>query len=234
MAADQFLVFFGVQLASSWVNMMLYTLELVLFLRYFQRGTFRPVPHQIGVGAIFLFDTVCTISVDVNVLLTFLVFFGKQSFTALSVPTSLNILMTYFTAVIEQLFLCHLYFILTRKRIVSLCLVFLAFVHLGFSAAAAIMVQTAPFTERLTFTITAVGAILCGVNDLLIAGCLGYELFKMRANHSSKSDLVRRIFILSITSGAIVASTTLLMMILFLKGSIAFDFFFLAKVVSTR
>ncbi|KAJ7835488.1 hypothetical protein B0H13DRAFT_2424100 [Mycena leptocephala] len=159
-------------------------------------------------------------SVDANVLITFLSFFGKEPFFALSIPTSFNILMTYFTAVIVQFFLCHLYFIITRKRVISLCLALLALVHLGFSFAAAVMIQTAPLSLHLTWTITAVGAITCGVNDLLIAGCLGYELFKMRPSNSSKSSLLRRIFILSITSGAIVASTTLLMMILFLKGSI--------------
>ncbi|KAJ7820284.1 hypothetical protein B0H13DRAFT_2377947 [Mycena leptocephala] len=159
-------------------------------------------------------------SVDANVLITFLSFFGKEPFFALSIPTSFNILMTYFTAVIVQFFLCHLYFIITRKRVISLCLALLALVHLGFSFAAAVMIQTAPLSLHLTWTITAVGAVTCGVNDLLIAGCLGYELFKMRPSNSSKSSLLRRIFILSITSGAIVASTTLLMMILFLKGSI--------------
>ncbi|KAJ7845425.1 hypothetical protein B0H14DRAFT_976384 [Mycena olivaceomarginata] len=225
MAVDQFALIYGVQLASSWANMMLYMLEIVMCLRYFQRSTFRPLSHKIGVGAIILFDTVCTMSVDADVFMTFLVFLGKEPFFTLSVPTSLTIFMTYSTAVIEQFFLCHLYFIITRKRAVSLFLVLLGLVHLGFSFAAAIMLQTAP-TNLSVFTITAVGAITCGVTDLLIASCLGYELFKLRRSHSSNSSLLRRIFILSITSGAIVASTTLLMMILLLKGDIAFEFFF--------
>lgn len=116
-------------------------------LRYFQRGTFRPLPHKIGVGAMILFDTLCTMSVDANVLITFLSFFGKEPFFALSIPTSFNILMTYFTAVIVQFFLCHLYFIMyvdfdttvfrclrlsrTRKRVISLCLALLALVHVS-------------------------------------------------------------------------------------------------------
>ncbi|KAJ7696680.1 hypothetical protein B0H17DRAFT_1052730 [Mycena rosella] len=78
----------------------------------------------------------------------------------------------------------------------------------------------------MTFAVTAVGAILCAVMDLLIAACLGMKFFKLKTNHSSTPSLMRRIFVLSITSGAIVASTTLLMMILFLTGNIAFEFFF--------
>ncbi|KAJ6508265.1 hypothetical protein C8R45DRAFT_966773 [Mycena sanguinolenta] len=224
MAASPFVVSFGVQLASSWVNMMLYMLEIVMCLRYFQRGTFRPLPHKIGVGAMIFFDTLCTMSLDAEVFTTFLVFVGQDGFAALATPTALTIFFTYSTAIIEQLFLCHLYFIITRKRVVALFLAFLGLVHIGFSFAAGTMLLATP-TNRLVFTITGVGAITCGINDLLIASCLGYELFKLKAR-TSNSNVLRRIFILSITSGAIVATTTLLMMILFLKGNIAFDFFF--------
>ncbi|KAJ7105059.1 hypothetical protein C8R43DRAFT_1047029 [Mycena crocata] len=225
MALNPFLVTYGVELASSWVNMMLYMLELVMCLRYFQRGS-RPLPHKIGVGAMFLFDTLCTMAVNANVFLTFQLFFGKGSPTSLSIPTTLTIFFTYLTAACEQFFLCHLYFILTRNRIISLCLAFLVVVHLSFSFAAGIMVQTEPFTEKLTWTITAVGAILCAVMDLLISGCLGYEFFKIKTDATSAKSLMRRIYILSVASGAIVATTTLLMMILFLTGNIAFEFFF--------
>ncbi|KAF7348200.1 hypothetical protein MSAN_01773100 [Mycena sanguinolenta] len=224
MAASQFVASFGVQLAGSWVNMMLYMLEIVMCLRYFQRGTVRPLPHKIGVGAMIFFDTLCTISFDVEVFTTFLLFIGQDSFKAFTTPAALTIFFTYSTAIIEQLFLCHLYFIITRKRVVALFLAFLGLVHTGFSFAAGTMVLATP-TNRSVNTITGVGAITCGINDLLIASCLGYELFKLKAR-TSNSSVVHRVFILSIISGAIVATTTLLMMILYLKGNIAFDFFF--------
>ncbi|KAJ7741392.1 hypothetical protein B0H16DRAFT_1035031 [Mycena metata] len=224
---EPLLVSFGVQLASSWVNMMLYMLEIVMCFRYFQRSA-RPLPHKIGVGAMVFFDTLCTMSVDANILITFLSFFGKESFVAISVPTSTTIFLTYLTAIVEQLFLCQLYFILSRKRVVTLVLIGLGAIHLSFSFAGGILLQTetSPFSGRLTFTITAVGAIMCAVNDFLIAGCLGYEMYKMKKSNSATPSVLRRLTILSITSGAIVASTTLLMMILLLKGSIAFSFFF--------
>ncbi|KAJ7250038.1 hypothetical protein B0H12DRAFT_685102 [Mycena haematopus] len=225
MAASPFAVTFGVQLASSWVNMMLYMLEIVMCLRYFQRGTFHPLPHKIGVGAMIFFDTLCTMSVNADVFVTFLVIIGQDRFAAFTVPAAMSIFFTYFTALIEQFFLCHLYFIITRRWAVALFLAFLGLVHVGFSFAAATMLVVNP-TSPLTFTITGVGASGCGITDLLIASCLGYELYKLKRTHASNSKVLRRIFILSITSGAIVASTTLLMMMLLLKGSIAFDFFF--------
>jgi hypothetical protein len=103
-----------VELASSWANMMLYMLEIVMCLRYFQRNTFRPLSHKIGVGAIILFDTLCTLSVDAGVFMTSLVFLGKEPFSS-TLSTSFIILLTYSTAVIEQFFLCHLYFIMLRN-----------------------------------------------------------------------------------------------------------------------
>ncbi|KAJ7490552.1 hypothetical protein FB451DRAFT_1220344 [Mycena latifolia] len=208
MAINPFVLAYGVELASSWLNAMLYMLELVLCFRYFQRSSRRPLAHRVGVAAIVVFDTLCTMAVNANVFLTFLGFLGQSTFYSLSIATSSTITMTYCTASVEQFFLCHLYFVLTRNRVVTILLAALILTHLGFSFAAAIMVQTEPFTFRLTYSVTAVGAILCAVTDILIAACLGRD------------------FILSVTSGAIVASTTLLMMILFLTGNIAFEFFF--------
>ncbi|KAJ7133549.1 hypothetical protein C8R44DRAFT_849601 [Mycena epipterygia] len=226
---EVFFVSYGVQLASSWVNAMLYMLELVMCLRYFQRSS-RPLPHKIGVGAMVLFDTLCTMAINANVFITFQVFFGKAAFSSLNIGTTATLFMTYSTASIEQWFLIHLYFILTRNRVISICLAFFVIVHLGFSFAAGIMLQTfsLPFTERLTFAVTAAGAILCAIMDMLIAGFLGYEFFKIKTKTSASSpqSLIRRVYILTVTSGALVASTTLLMMILFLKGDIAFEFFF--------
>ncbi|KAJ7143632.1 hypothetical protein C8R43DRAFT_570812 [Mycena crocata] len=254
MALDQSLLTYGVELAGSWVNMMLYMLELVMCIRYFQRCS-RPLPHRIGVGALVLFDTLCTITVNANVFMTFLCLLGKKALTSLSIPTSVMIFLTYLTATCEQLFLCQLYFILTRNRLISLFLAFLAVLHFSFSFAAGIMVQTTPFAEfpttsfieLPTFTVTAsaplillldqfadyfphrVGAILCALSDLLIAGCLGYEFFKIKTNAASTKSLFGRIYILSIASGAIVASNTLIMMILFLNYNIVFEFFFFCQ-----
>ncbi|KAJ6622612.1 hypothetical protein B0H10DRAFT_1944516 [Mycena sp. CBHHK59/15] len=161
---------------------MLFAVELVLCLRYFRR-TSRPLVHKIGVGALVLFDTLCTMAVCSSVFLTFLVDIHEESFSKLAVPTTLSIMLTYLAASVEQLFLCHLYFVIA-------------------------------------------GAILCAVADILIAACLGYEFFKIKINCASPQGLIQRIFILILTSGAIVAGNTLLMMILFLQGSIAFEFFF--------
>ncbi|KAJ6529430.1 hypothetical protein DFH09DRAFT_1185098 [Mycena vulgaris] len=228
MVAKQFVLEYGVQMASSWVNMMLYTLELVVCVRYFQRSS-RPLPHKIGVGAMVLCDTLCTMAVDADVFVIFELFVRKVSFQDAIIPASLTVFMTYCTASIVQLFLIHLHFVLIRNRAVSAFLVFLVAVHLSFSFAAGVMIFTEFFTaQHLVFIVAAIGAILCGLTDILIAGCLGTKFFnfKLKYRHGSTPSLIRRIFILSLTSGAIVASTTILMITLFVTDNIAFDFFF--------
>ncbi|KAF7314522.1 hypothetical protein MKEN_00925300 [Mycena kentingensis (nom. inval.)] len=226
-ALDAFIASFGVELASSWVNMMLYMLEIVLCMRYLQRPG-RPRSHRIGVALMLLFDTICTGAVNANVFVTFLSFFGKAglNFLAISSPTTLSILMTYSTAAVEQLFLCQLYFVMSRNRIISLLLVFIGVVHLGVSYAAGVMVVTTTIFKAVTFQVTAAGAIMCAINDLLIAAFLGYEFYKVQKRNSTLRTVWRRVFFLSLVSGAIVAFTTALMMILLLKGDIAFQFFF--------
>ncbi|KAJ6486285.1 hypothetical protein DFH09DRAFT_1210607 [Mycena vulgaris] len=222
MVAKQFVLEYGVQMASSWVNMLLYTLELVVCVRYFQRSS-RPLPHKIGVGAMVLCDTLCTMAVDAEVFVIFELFVRKASFQDATIPASLTVFMTYCTASIVQLFLIHLHFVLIRNRAVSAFLVFLVAIHLSFSFAVGVMIFTEFFTaQHLVFTVAAIGAILCGLTDILIAGCLGTKFFnfKLKYKHGSTPSLIRRIFILSLTSGAIVASTTILMITLFVTDNI--------------
>jgi hypothetical protein len=94
-------------LASSWLNVSLYTFELVVCRRYFQRPN-RPFIYKLGVGALIFFDTVCTLTICVNLCVVILQVKGDP--VALLAPTSLAIFMTYCSAAVEQAILCHLFF----------------------------------------------------------------------------------------------------------------------------
>jgi hypothetical protein len=96
-------------LAASWLNVSLYTLELVLCRRYFQRPN-RPFLYRLGVSALIFFDTVCTLTICIN-LCFFLLGLGGDPVALLS-PTSIAIFMTYCTAAVEQTILCSLFYAL--------------------------------------------------------------------------------------------------------------------------
>ncbi|KAF7337387.1 hypothetical protein MSAN_02264800 [Mycena sanguinolenta] len=201
---------------ASWLNIGLYCFELVLCARYFARPA-RPLVHKIGVGILVFFDTVCTLAVcsDVGIIVAPPT---TTNIRLLLIPLATQIITTYISSIISQLFLCNLYFILTGYKIVAGIIVILIFVHLAFSWASAIILLK-------TFgglTTTTVGAISCAATDLIIAVCLAWKFWQMMAGtrqHRSTRSLLRRILILTVSSGAICAGNTLLMMILLLKDS---------------
>ncbi|KAJ6622581.1 hypothetical protein B0H10DRAFT_1944492 [Mycena sp. CBHHK59/15] len=215
-------------LTASWCNIGLYTLQLVLSRRYFQRSS-RPVLHQIGVGALVVFDTLCTVGVCADVYLSVLVFPEDPDSVTLLKPLSAIIFMTYSSAMVEQAFLCHLYFVLTQNITVTAFLGLLILVHTGFSFASAVLLLTTKEVLGFSFLTTTIGAITCAATDIFIAISLGIKFWRMIQplnKENSMRSSVRRILILTLSSGAIVASNTLIMMILLLKINPAFSFFF--------
>jgi hypothetical protein len=92
---------------SSWLNIALYTLEIVLCWRYFGRPN-RPLAHKIGVGLMVLADTACTAAVGVDVIMAAL----QLPFQSVFAPLAIQILMTYISSVVSQLFLSNLFYLL--------------------------------------------------------------------------------------------------------------------------
>ncbi|KAF7342449.1 hypothetical protein MVEN_01834100 [Mycena venus] len=216
-----------IMVLSSWLNVALYTLELVLCWRYFTRPS-RPLIHKIGVAVLVFFDSVCTVAGGVGVCLA-VVRSPITNLRLLLSPLATQIFTTYVSAVISQLFLSNLFYVLTGNKIVTGILLILIFVHLGFSWASAISSLTTLNLGGITFTTTTVGAVSCAATDLIIAASLSWKFWTMMARtnrETSSRSLLRRILILTVSSGAICASNTLVMMILLLKGSDFFEFFF--------
>ncbi|KAJ6622595.1 hypothetical protein B0H10DRAFT_2013418 [Mycena sp. CBHHK59/15] len=218
-------------LVSSWLNMCLYIVEIGLTIQYFQRSS-RPFLHQVGVVSLLLFDTVCTIGICAQTYLKFPVspcIVNDVPLKDLLWPVTLKLVSTYSTASIEQLYLCSLYFALTKNRVVTGGLFILILVHLGFSYASAILVLTTKLFWTSAFTTSKVGAITCSATDMLIAACLCWKLFTMDSScvvGRSTHSLVRRLMVIILTSGTIVASVTGVAMILLVKENPAFEIFF--------
>lgn len=103
-------VVFIVLLVSSWLNVALYTLELVLCRRYFRRPC-RPFIHKICVAGLIFCDTMCTLAVCVDVTMA-VVGIHAPNFRLMFAPLSTAIITTYMAASIAQGFLCNLYRIL--------------------------------------------------------------------------------------------------------------------------
>ncbi|KAJ7133452.1 hypothetical protein C8R44DRAFT_772454 [Mycena epipterygia] len=219
-------------LVASWLNVALYTGELFLCRQYFQRPS-RPLIHKIGVGALVFFDTLCTLASFFEVVLSVITFPNDLLAVELLKPLAATIFTTYAAASIEQAFLCNLYFHLSGNIYISLVLVLSVLVHTGFSFASAGMLLSTQSISA-SFQTTTIGAITCAVTDILITSCLCFRFWQMmytfpREPSKSTQSLVYRIMIITISSGAVVASNTLIMMILLLNRSPVFQFFFICQ-----
>ncbi|KAJ7056048.1 hypothetical protein C8F01DRAFT_1257863 [Mycena amicta] len=182
-------------LASSWLNVALYTLELVLSYSYLRRRSRRGF-YRICVYAMLLFDTICTLDICVNLCLFFL---QVPGFAALLVPTVVSIFMTYATAAVEQTVMCYIFYILTRNIFITALLAILILAHLSLALTSGILILALKTEMTIALRITR----WADSNSFGFAGTL-----------------------LILYAGLVVASNTLLMMGLLLKGSPAFSFFF--------
>ncbi|KAJ7494909.1 hypothetical protein FB451DRAFT_1550596 [Mycena latifolia] len=217
-------------LAGSWLNCMFYAVELFLTIRYLHRSS-HSLLHKTGVGSMLVFDTICTAAIFVRVYNVFLGFPLNVQPHNSSITNTIGviILSNYGTASLEQLFLCCLYFNLTKRRFITAFLLLNIVVHLGFSYASAILVLHFRTATASATTATKVGAMTCCATDIMIAAALLSTFIRIEAEAGSEQkrhSILRRLTVLIFTSGVAVASVTLFMIVLMLKQNPAYTAFF--------
>ncbi|KAJ7250811.1 hypothetical protein C8J57DRAFT_1521200 [Mycena rebaudengoi] len=197
----------------------LYTLELTLSWQYFSRPG-RPLTHRMGMGALVLFDTISTLVVCATSYLA--IFHGRPSPEDMILwPLAVNIFLTYSSSAVEQIFMCNIFYSLTRNLLVTVVLLTMVLAHVGlsFTSAGALLAPgVGPANMKL------LGSILCAATDVFIALALGYKCWKIMGSLNTDDSrdtrrFLRRLFILFLSSGIIVAATTLMIMTLILTGS---------------
>ncbi|KAJ7461966.1 hypothetical protein FB451DRAFT_1404462 [Mycena latifolia] len=174
-----------------------------------------------------VFDTLCTLATCFETQLSLIVFPDDLDSVELLKPLAALIYTTYATALVEQYFLCTLYFLLTKNLLVTALLALMVLAHLGlvFTSATLLLTTQSVFDAFMT---TLIGAIFCAGTDMLIAFCLCLKFWQMMTRCSpegSTRSLIQRIMIMTISSGATTGLNTLIMMILLLKQSPAFQLF---------
>ncbi|KAJ7681709.1 hypothetical protein B0H14DRAFT_925964 [Mycena olivaceomarginata] len=222
--------YFSYILAGSWLNCILYAVEFFLSIRYFHRSSYSLL-HKIGVGGMFAFDTICTAAIFVRVYNVFLRFPLNVQPHNSSITNTIGVILlsTYGTASLEQLFLCCLYFNLTKRRFITAFLLLNIVVHLGFSYASAILVLHFRTSTASATTTSKVGAITCCATDIMIATALLSTFIRIEVEVGSEQkhhSIVRRLIVLIFISGVAVASVTLFTIVLLLTKSRAYTVLF--------
>ncbi|KAF7339097.1 hypothetical protein MVEN_01986200 [Mycena venus] len=239
--------------SSTWLNTGLYAVELVLVAYYLRRPSSRPLSNKFCVLGLLFFDTIATAGSFVNVIMALggIVTFDLRNILA---PTAVGILTTFATAAIAQTFLCYMFYTLTKNKLISSIVILMILAHLGVTWASGILVLTTLNVDGAAFTTTkCVNAFLSltpsflavltnpnpqsrrnssATTDIIIAGLLSWKFWGMMAQAPpgrSTRSLLRKIFLVVISSGTIVAANTILMLILLAKHSLAFFFLFTSQ-----
>ncbi|KAJ7217432.1 hypothetical protein C8J57DRAFT_1553959 [Mycena rebaudengoi] len=217
--------------SSTWLNTGLYAIELVLAAHYLRRPSSRPLSNQLCVFGLLFFDTIATAGSFINVVMALggIVTFDLRNILS---PTVVGILTAFATAAIAQTFLCYMFYSLTKNKLISSIVLFMILAHLGITWASGILVLTTLNFGGAAFTTTKVGAILCATTDIIIAGLLSWKFWGMMAQappERSTRSVLRKILLVVISSGTIVAVNTVLMLILLVKHSLAFYFLFTSQ-----
>ncbi|KAJ6525144.1 hypothetical protein B0H19DRAFT_1276231 [Mycena capillaripes] len=209
---------------------MLYTIELLLTIRYFHRSS-HSLLHKTGVGGMFTFDTICTVTIFIRVYNVFLRFPLDVQPQNSSITNTIGviILSNYGTASLAQLFLSCLYYNLTKRRFITAFFLLNIVVHLGFSYASAILVLHFRWSNASATTASKVGAITCSATDIMIATALLSTFVRIEAEAGSEQkhySVIRRLMALIFTSGVAVASVTLITIVLLLEQNRAYTLFY--------
>ncbi|KAJ7860016.1 hypothetical protein B0H13DRAFT_2074308, partial [Mycena leptocephala] len=221
----------GYVLAGSWLNCMFYAAELFLTIRYLHRSS-HSLLHKTGVGGMLAFDTICTAAIFVRVYNIFLGFPPTVQPHNSSITNTIGVILlsTYGTASLEQLFLCCLYFNLTKRRFITAFLLLNIVVHVTrILLASAILVLHFRTSTASATTASSVGAITCSATDVMIATALLSTFIRIEAEAGSERkhhSTIRRLIVLIFTSGVAVASVTLFTMVLMLKQNPAYTVLF--------
>ncbi|KAJ7160203.1 hypothetical protein C8R46DRAFT_1353954 [Mycena filopes] len=220
-------------LVASWVNTLFYMLEILLVVRYFQRPN-RPKWHKFGVATFLLADTVATIGICAQVYLTILAYpcidINSVPFIeGLFWPISMSILGTYITASVEQAFLCFLFYSLTRQRWLTGFFVLTILFHLAASFASAGLILKNRSPRGAAFVTTQISAFGCAATDIVIGSALALTFYRLEGSvmkGRSTQGVVHRLLLLSLTSGVLVASITVIAVSLLAAGIPAYSIFF--------
>ncbi|KAJ7016896.1 hypothetical protein C8F04DRAFT_1158972 [Mycena alexandri] len=189
-------LFLGIILAGSWLNLVFYTTEIILFVYHLPRWTLKPV-YKYGSYALLANDAVGTFAVCANAFLC-----AVDGPVRPLWPSHVLLISTALAAFMEQSFLIHRYYRVAIGKVMSIFLMLIASAHLVFAVIAFL------FDQKIEAS--TIGAILCSFVDLLIALSICWSLSGIEPMWRSTQQLIRVLCINALASGTVVAAVTLL------------------------
>ncbi|KAJ7133598.1 hypothetical protein C8R44DRAFT_772710 [Mycena epipterygia] len=193
----------GCLVAGSWLNLVLYTTEAALFVFFVPRWKLSPT-YKYGFYIIILNDAVATYCVCANLMMTVLDGYPRASW-----PVTVLLMSTGLSAFMEQTFLIHRYYTVGKSMAMSTFLMLVVVAHLAMLITATVYGPNNPHFPSKTDP-SRIAAALCTTADVLIALSIVWSLSGIRPVWRSTQQLIRTLCLNALTSGAIVATLTML------------------------
>lgn len=209
----------GALLIGTWVNAMLYMLQIMQTCKFFTVfSNEHKVIKAVVAGALFA-DTLGTMNVCACVYLYCISHWGDWNYILnqnWSVPA--YVILSGISACITQLFLTWRFWILTRNRFVSFVLVALTATALaGALVNAATVVAYSAYSQRdhniKTVTLWLVASVAA---DIAIAAALVWRLKSMDSPFPSTQSLIHQLIVTSISTGSATSLLAVVCLILYL------------------
>ncbi|KAK7451307.1 hypothetical protein VKT23_012649 [Stygiomarasmius scandens] len=214
MAAENLDDRLGSILIGAWINVMLYTMEIIQVYRYFRDYPADKRISKLTVISVILTDTICTTSTLITCYLYGVLHWGDEQFIrqqTVTIPSYL--LSTGITATIVQIFLLNRYWQLTKRKIVSQLIALMIFISfLGCIGSSVVIAAQPHYTNRnglYMIYLSNVWLLASAVTDIFIAVALFIRLLSAEVQYDSSKRLVRRLCALSLKTGSLTAVSAL-------------------------
>ncbi|KAG8773553.1 hypothetical protein FRB91_004096 [Serendipita sp. 411] len=207
---------------GSWLNCMLYMLEIVLLFFYVRDYWPRDkVILKALVLTCFLVDTVCTIALCSWVFMSDVLHWGDSPYLARQYwPTPTYVICTSLVGALVQSFLVSRYLVLSKQRAISGTLfLFILTAFAGGVSVAVILISFNSYADRDKAIITAtIWLVSSSVADVLIALCLVITLVKAanQTRIASTRNIINRLIVVSIQSGTFTTVLAILVLSIYL------------------
>ncbi|KAK0192925.1 hypothetical protein F5146DRAFT_1042075 [Armillaria mellea] len=217
----------GALLASSWLNIILYTFQVALSIYCLcLLTTTRWLRYWIFTSLVL--DGACSIVDMANVYIYMVINNGTSG----SYPTSsawtvaTAALLTYTSASIAQVFFCYRYWTLARNKWITGCIIFLIIAHMLCNLGSNIYILAHPSDTISVIPLMIANAAMCATTDITIAGSLVWACLHIQSPYTHTRNILRRVMIQAMTCGFTTAIfTTLMIVFLFTVWNACFTLF---------
>lgn len=198
----------GALLVATWVNTMLYTLEISQVCVYFKHHCQKdPVLVRTMVIVCLSFDSAGIIAECACVYLYTVKYWGHADYLLNQYwPIPMYVMTTAVTSLVVQMFLIRRYFHLVRSSDgpwKSICMVILSVTSFGGACTVAIMISLHSAYESRRLLVVPVMLYLCltAVTDWSIALSLIHKLRQMRSGFKTSAGTLKRLTYMAIQTG---------------------------------